>query len=152
MQQRKSLKSTEFKSLRKLKAHMVENYMPISTCTDCMTKLMNAKQKRSESTLKFAGRVKAMLDDYKLNLQGEYSKASRIGVLNEAEGTAVLAFKKGLRSSRIRNCLLGDEMKKLADIIKKVVKLEADKAELAASESETEDEGNHRQNKKGPSY
>lgn len=40
------IKRAAFKSLKKLKAHMLENYMPPTTCTDCRAKLMNAKQNR----------------------------------------------------------------------------------------------------------
>lgn len=146
------IKSGTFKSLKKLRAHMVENYMPISTCTDSRAKLMNAKQKRSETILKFAGRVKTLLDDYKLNLEGEYDQDNICGLLKEAEGAAVLTFKKGLRSSKIRSCLLGEASKKLTDIIKKVVKLEADKTELAVSESESEDEKHQSREKNETKY
>lgn len=55
----------QFASVEALQEHIMENYLPVSSCTDCRAILANTKQTKNESTTKFAARIRMLWEEYR---------------------------------------------------------------------------------------
>lgn len=126
-----------FNTIQDIRDHLMNFYVPITTCMDVQAKLMDACQGAREPTIQFMARIESLRTQYKTQLMAKYQDQTDNGatIADDTEDLAILALKRGLREGRTRENLIGQKFDTLDKLIRYVTALERDYKDFADGRS-----------------